>query len=139
MKTLKIPSKLYFFLPAVILLLAIGAPSGLALENTFSGNYIVPEQQSGFKTEAYEANSAQKLERGAINLTLSWLEIPHSIKAESHRRRPEYLPVGIETFFIGFVKGTVRSVVRAGVGIYEMITFRYPQGPILDDMDEWQY
>lgn len=134
-KTLSNP----FLLPALLLLLAFGVPAGMALENTFSGNYIVPEQQSGFKAEAYEANSAQKFERGALNLTLSWLEIPHSIKAEGHRRKREYLPVGVETFFIGMVKGTVRTVVRAGVGIYEMITFRYPQTPILEEMDEWMY
>ena len=139
MKKPGIFSKVYFYFPVLILLLASGLPSGLALENTFSGNYIVPEQQSGFKAEAYEANSAQKFERGALNLTLSWLESPHSIKAEGHRRKQEYLPVGIETFFIGFVKGTVRTMVRAGVGVYEMITFRYPQGPIVEDMDEWMY
>ena len=51
----------------------------------------------------------------------------------------QYLPVGIETFFIGMMKGIVRTVVRSGVGIYEMITFRYPQGPILEEMDEWVY
>ena len=124
---------------AAIFFLSFAIPSGMALENTFSGNYIVPEQQSGFKAEAYEANSAKKFERGALNLTLSWLEIPHSIKAEGHRRRQEDLPVGIETFFIGFMKGTIRTVVRMGVGVYEMITFRYPQGPILEDMDEWMY
>ena len=139
MKKFGVSAKLSFSLPAALLLLTLGAPSGLALEGTFSGNYVVPEQQSGFKTEAYEANSAQKFERGALNVTLSWLEIPHSIKAEGHRRKSEYLPVGIETFFIGFVKGTVRTMVRAGVGIYEMITFRYPQGPIVEEMDEWMY
>ena len=124
---------------AIILVTLFSISPAYALENTYSGNYIVPDQQSGFRTEAYEANSAQKLERGALNLTLSWLEIPHTIKAESYRRKREYLPVGIETFFIGLVKGTVRTVVRAGVGTYEMITFRYPQPPILDDMDEWMY
>ena len=139
MKKITGPSKLQFFLPVVLLLLALAIPSSLALENTFSGNYIVPEQQSGFKAEAYEANSAQKLERGALNLTLSWLEIPHSIKAEGHRRKQEYLPVGVDTFFIGLVKGVDHMFIRAGVGFYEILTFRYPQGPILDEMDEWMY
>ena len=122
-----------------VLLLAAGAPSGGALENTFSGNYVVPEQQSGFKAEAYESNSAKKIERGALNLTLSWLEIPHGIKAEVHRRRQEYLPVGVETVFIGLMKGVVQTIVRAGVGAYEIVTFRFPQDPILEDMDQWMF
>ena len=122
-----------------LLFLALGTPSGLALENTFSGNYIVPEQQSGFKAEAHEAATAQKMERGFVNFTLCWLEIPHGIKAEFHRRREEYLPVGFETFFIGLAKGTLHTFYRAGVGIYEVITFRYSEGPILDEMDEWMY
>ena len=115
------------------------AQTAQAVDSAYSGNFIVPESQSGFYEEAYEGKVFTKLERGVKNFGLSWLEIPHSIKGEYYYRKQQYLPAGFETFFIGLFKGAVNTVGRAGVGLYEFFTSPYPQDPILPEMEEWLY
>ena len=110
-----------------------------ATDSAYTGNFVVPENQSGFKEEAYEGLVGKKLERGAKNFFLAPLEIPHGIKGEYYYRKQEYLPAGLETFFIGTFKGVVNTFERAGVGLYEVITSPYPQDPILPEMEEWLY
>ncbi len=110
-----------------------------AIDSAYSGNFIVPENQSGFREEQYEMKAGQKLERGAKNFALGWLEIPHGVKSEYYYRKQEYLDRTPESFFIGLFKGFVNAVGRTGVGLYEVFTFPYAQDPIVEDMDEWLY
>jgi putative exosortase-associated protein (TIGR04073 family) len=107
--------------------------------STLAGNYVTPETQSGYAEEHYEEKAAQKLERGLKNFFLSPLEVPHGVKTEYAARHSEYLPAGIETFFLGAFKGVGNGFKRAGVGFYEIFTFPYVQGPILEEMEDWLY
>ena len=109
------------------------------LEPPMSGSFIVPEYQSGFSEEQYEVQTGRKLQRGLENFFLSPLEVPHGVKKKYEERKAEYLTMGIEPFFLGTLQGFGRGFVRAGVGLYEVFSFPYPQGPILEDMNEWVY
>ncbi len=109
------------------------------VDTTFSGNHVIPETQSGFLQENYEATSVRKLQRGLENTFLCFLEVPHGVKTQIVQRRSEYLPVGIETFFLGALRGFGRSGNRFRVGLYEVVTFMFPQEPILEEFDEWLY
>lgn len=124
---------------AVSVFFAFFAPSASAADTAYSGNFVIPENQSGFKEAAYEHQVGQKLERGAKNLFLSPLEIPHGIKSEYYYRKQEYLPGNLESFFIGAFKGLINGFGRLGVGFYEIFTSPYPQDPILPEMEEWLY
>ena len=112
---------------------------GFALESTYSGNYVLVEHQSGFLQEEYEEEISRKFQRGAENFCLGWLEVPQGVKSEIGFRRSEYLSAGIETFFIGAFKGAIRGFARTAVGLYEMFSFPYPQGPIMQEMEYWLY
>ena len=127
-----------FFL---VLILSFSFPPMLYAtgEGSYSGSYIVPEAQTGFEAEEYEAKVGEKFLRGVENFFLSPLEIPHGVKREISKRRQEYLPTGVETVFIGLFRGFMRGLGRAGVGLYEAVTFPYPQEPILEEMDQWLY
>ena len=120
-------------------LLILFSPAAMALDSGYSGNYLVVEAQSGFYQEQYEVSTMRKLQRGLENFFLSPLEIPYGIKTQQVIRRSEYLPVGIESIFLGFFRGVGGALRRAGVGFYEGVTFLYPQDPILEEMDEWLY
>ena len=121
-------------------ILGSAATSIMALDTAFSGNYIVPETQSGFYQEQYELRVGRQFQRGLENLLLGWLEIPHYIKREYYVRSEQQLPGGVETFFIGLFKGIWYGTGRRLVGAYEILTAVYPQDePILQDMSEWLY
>ena len=122
-----------------LVILQIFSPFLWAVENEFSGNYLLPEMQSGFQEEQYEVKAGEKFLRGAQNFFLSPLEVPHNVKKEMIERKQEYLPVSIESVFIGAFKGIGYGLGRAGVGLYEMITFPYPQRPVMQEMEEWLY
>lgn len=121
------------------LLASLQISQAYATDTTFSGNYAVPETQSGFQEEQYEAKASQKLLRGLQNFVLSPLEIPQGVKSEIAYRKSEYLPTGIETVAVGIFRGFGNGVKRWGVGVYEIFTFPYPQDPILSEFHEWLY
>ena len=123
----------------LMILLVCFVPIGLSLDTGFSGNYIIPDAQSGFYEEQYEVSVSQKLQRGLENFFMSPLEIPHGVKTQMVIRKSEYLPVGIESVILGLFRGFGGAIRRAAVGLYEGVTCLYPQGPILEEMDEWLY
>lgn len=127
------------FLVFAFSLFILGVPRAGALDSGYSGNYIIPEAQSGFYQEQYEVSVTRKLQRGLENFFLSPLEIPHGVKTQITLRKSEYLPVGIESVILGLFRGLGGTVRRAAVGFYEGVTFIYPQGPILEELDEWLY
>ncbi len=125
---------------AILAVFCVSTPGMVkAADSPYSGNFIIPESQSGFKEEKYETQTGIKLERGAKNFFLGWLEIPHGVKSEYYYRKQEYLPRTPESFFVGLFKGFVNAGGRMGVGLYEVFTFPYAQEPILEEMDEWLY
>ncbi len=113
--------------------------SCLAVESSYSGNFIVPEAQSGFREENYEVRVGEKLLRGLQNAFLSPLEISHGVKSEYYYRKQEVLPMSAESFFVGSFKGFLNMFGRLGVGLYEVFTFSWPQDPILPEMKDWLY
>ena len=118
----------------------MAAPRRLQADETaFAGNYLVPENQSGFSQEQYEVKVGRKLQRGAENFFLGWLEIPHGVKKEYMERKSEYLTMGVEPFFLGLFHGFMAGSKRTAIGLYEMISSPYPQEPVLEPMDEWLY
>ena len=123
----------------VFLCCFINVSGALAADTAYSGNFVVPEAQSGFAQEGYEVKAIEKLQRGAENFLLSPLEVPQGVKAEIAGRRSEYLPVGMETVIVGAVRGFIKGWERLGVGVYEILTFTYPQEPILPEFQEWLY
>lgn len=127
---------LFFFF---VLSISVFGIAKAGMEYDYAGSYAVPEHMSGFSGEEYERRAGKKLERGLKNFFLGFLEVPHGVKTEIAYREREYLPTGIETFFIGAFKGTMKGVGRMGVGLYETFTFPYAQGPIIQEMDEWLY
>lgn len=115
-------------------------PSALSYTtSSYADNFTIPEAQAGASGESYEGKAARKLQRGIENFFLCSLEIPQGIKAEAAQRKSEYLPVGLESFFIGTVRGVGNGFKRMGVGLYEMFTFTYAQDPILPEMSDWAY
>lgn len=108
-------------------------------DTTFSGNYGIPDHQDGFLSEEYDERVGVKLQRGLKNFFLGWLEVPHGVKTEVQHRKAEYLPVGFETYPLGILKGAYKWAGRTAVGFYEVVTFPYAQGPIIEEMEEWLY
>lgn len=73
------------------------------------------------RAHAYPA--AEKLGRGLSNALGGWLEIPSTIEQRYART---------DTFgslLTGAVLGTLKGVVRTGVGVYEAVTFFLPIPP----------
>lgn len=122
-----------------VLMISFFSPCAHAIQSSYSGNFVVPEAQSGFLEEQYESRVGAKLLRGLKNFFLSPLEVPHGIKGEYYYREQQLLPGGIETFFIGAFKGVGNTFKRAAVGFYEFFTAPYPQDPILEEMEDWLY
>ena len=105
-------------------------------DTAFSGNFIQPDQQSGFEAEHYEANVGRKMLRGAENFFLGFLEVPHSIKTEFAQQKADYLDPGVLAFSKGFVDGVGKTAYRMGVGFYEFFSSPIPQRPILPDLEQ---
>lgn len=129
--------KIFF---SIILLISLLLPVRLhAVTSSYADNFTLPETQSGYAEEKYEVKAFQKLQRGIENFFLGFLEVPQGIKSERARRKAEYLPAGIETFFIGTLRGFGNGVKRMAVGFYEGVTFVYVQDPILEEISDWAY
>ena len=80
---------------------------------------------------AYAGNPAEKLGRGLANMGTSPLEVPKTMGKVQEEK-------GIVAgWTMGLIQGLVNTVKRAGVGIYEVVTFAitFPKdyGPILED------
>jgi len=68
----------------------------------------------------YAYNAYDKLARGTLNFLVSPLELFQGISDSYKEYDPAVaLPVGI-------LKGSWNTMVRAGVGLYEIITFPFP-------------
>lgn len=73
----------------------------------------------------------EKVERGVSNLTVGFLlEVPKTVAAESESHGPAF---GLT---VGLIKGMGLGVGRTLVGVYELVTFPFPNGsdygPVLE-------
>ena len=87
-------------------------------------------------TEGVVQDMSAKLSRGVFNVLTGWGEIPRQmIVSGQDRGWWAVLPVGISS-------GAIMTVVRAGVGVFEVGTFFVPiddsYGPIIDPAFVWQ-
>lgn len=85
----------------------------------------------GFSSNASAADDepSRKLGRGTTNLFMCWLEIPKSWQ-EIRTESGEFAGITWGTY-----RGISRTVMRAGVGVYEIVTFPYANGAII--YPEW--
>ncbi len=79
--------------------------------------FVVAFSLSSVALAAEQPNALMKLERGAINVTTGWLELP----VLTVRGAAEGSP------FLGGFYGFVRGIHRTGLGAWDGITF--PFGP----------
>lgn len=71
--------------------------------------------------EQYELDGAfHKLGRGVENVLMGWVELPANVEREYSSNHP------VTTFTVGLTKGTLKGLVRTGVGVYEVVTFLIP-------------
>jgi len=95
-----------------------------------AANYPRPTPEKGSATD-HCGDCLQKLGRGFLNCITFVFEVPSQISKVSKCNGP------LAGFTWGIVKGIGMSGVRAGVGIYEIVTFPLacPEGykPILTD------
>jgi putative exosortase-associated protein (TIGR04073 family) len=66
---------------------------------------------------AFAENMGHKLGRGILNTATSWVEVPYQI--EKHMKE-DGAPAGAT---IGLFQGIGKMLKRAGVGVYEIVTF----------------
>jgi putative exosortase-associated protein (TIGR04073 family) len=86
--------------------------------------------------EGLVQDMSAKLCRGAVNILTGWGEIPRQMTISGRDRGGwAVLPVGIPA-------GAIMTVVRTGVGVFDVGTFFIPindsYGPILDPAFVWQ-
>jgi putative exosortase-associated protein (TIGR04073 family) len=68
----------------------------------------------------YGTRPINKLDRGLMNGATFWAEIPAEVARVSKERDP------LAGMTIGFVHGTVTSVIRAGSAVFDTLTFFVP-------------
>ena len=94
--------------------------------NTPVSNADDPLQQA-----SYGRKIGKKALSGWTNLSLGWLEIPKNIINTTNQSNFFY---GISG---GFIKGTVNTLGRMGVGIVDLLTFPLPTKPIAYPLFIW--
>lgn len=72
--------------------------------------------------QAAWADAGTKFARGLSNTAFGWFEIVNEIGNESDRHGP------IIGFPSGMIRGAVFGIGRTLVGVYEIITFPFPNG-----------
>ena len=72
--------------------------------------------------KVWAADAATKLSRGLINTAFGWFEIFNEAGNEADRKGPM---VGIPA---GLVRGSFLGVGRTLTGVYEVVTFPFPNG-----------
>ncbi len=88
------------------------------------------------ESEEIVQDMSSKLCRGVFNILTGWGEVPRQmIKSGKDKGWWAVLPIGIPA-------GLIMTVVRAGTGAFETVTFIVPiddsYGPIIDPAFVWQ-
>ena len=74
----------------------------------------------GLAHQAWAQDPIHKIGRGVVNVLTGWIELPKQISLGKQEDNPV---VGIGR---GLVKGAGLTILRSGVGIYEVLTFPFP-------------
>lgn len=113
----------------LFILLVVFCTAGALRAETVAGQDIS-------HAEGVVQDMSAKLCRGAVNVLTGWGEIPRQmIVSGQDRGWWAVLPIGIPA-------GAIMTVVRTGVGVFEIGTFFVPiddsYGPIIDPAFVWQ-
>ena len=105
-----------------------GLVLGLSVAPAWGGESPAPDASPGTNGSA---GAWEKAERGVSNLALGFLlEVPKTVAAESESHGPAF---GLTA---GLIKGMGLGVGRTLVGVYELVTFPFPNGsdyePVLE-------
>lgn len=78
----------------------------------------------GHAAPVWAQDPIHKMSRGVVNVLTAWIELPKQIHLGRHDENP------VRGFGGGLVRGAGLTLLRAGVGLYEALTFplSYPQG-----------
>jgi putative exosortase-associated protein (TIGR04073 family) len=68
----------------------------------------------------YQNTPVNKLGRGIVNTASCWAEIPGEIARVSKQSDP------VIGFTLGLAQGTINTIIRGAVGIFDMLTFLVP-------------
>ena len=69
---------------------------------------------------AWAQDPIHKMGRGVVNVLTSWIELPKQVHMGSQEANP------ISGLGLGLLKGAGLTVLRGGVGVYEVLTFPIP-------------
>ena len=69
---------------------------------------------------AWAQDPIHKMGRGVVNVLTGWIELPKQVHMGSQEENP------VTGFGWGLVKGAGLTVLRAGMGVYEALTFPIP-------------
>jgi putative exosortase-associated protein (TIGR04073 family) len=73
-----------------------------------------------FQACAWAQDPIHKMGRGVVNVLTGWIELPKQVHLGSQEANP------VAGLGWGLVKGISLTVLRAGIGIYETLTFPIP-------------
>ena len=71
-------------------------------------------------SRAWAQDPIHKMGRGVVNVLTGWIELPKHIHLGKQEENPV---IGMAR---GFVKGAGLTLLRGGVGVYEVLTFPIP-------------
>ena len=74
----------------------------------------------GFEPAAWAQDPIHKAGRGITNVLTCWIELPKQIHMGSQESNP------VSGLAWGLIKGAGLTVLRAGMGLYEAVTFPVP-------------
>lgn len=110
-----------FFIVLILMLVSFFA--GIALAAEYAKEEVQPAaNEAAVQVDEikYDNSPVNKLGRGAINTTTCWLEIPAKIYDVSNKRDP------VLGWTLGLAEGTLTTFVRAGTGLFDVVTFVIP-------------
>ena len=82
--------------------------------------FVVASMVCSLQTVVWAQDPIHKAGRGVTNVLTGWIELPKQIHMGSQEANP------VTGLAWGLVKGIGLTVLRAGVGIYEAISFPIP-------------
>lgn len=74
----------------------------------------------GAAPAAWAQDPIHKMGRGVVNVLTGWIELPKQVQIGFQEENPV---VGMG---VGFLKGAGLTLLRAGVGVFEAVTFPIP-------------
>jgi len=94
---------------------------------------VVVVSMLSFAAPSYAQDAGAKLWRGTVNILTGWIELPKTVYDTSVEDN------ALMGATVGVVKGLWMSVLRTGVGVYEVVTFPIPVPEYYDPVMEPEF